>query len=155
MRLYDSSASEWAVSSFSAKSAVADEINKRTRKDFGFSTSEKVYNVVGMNANKIPDMITAIENWVKEMEDHIKEIDSATDQSKAFKDDAVQKAVRDYIDNVKAYCVNLISDLNAFADKLVTVRNAYQQSMGTLSSAVKATGASNETGDYYSRQFNV
>ena len=149
MRLYDG----WGASDFSTKAQVSDEVSKRTRTDFGFTTSHKKYNVVGLNATKIPDMTAAIDNWVKKMEDHINTIDSNTEQSAAFRDENVQASVREYIENVKRYCTNLISDLMAFSDKLVSVKNAYEENMAKLSGGIKSTGTGNATGEHYNRQF--
>ena len=149
MRLYDG----WGASDFDVKAEVNDELDKRERKDFDFKAKKGKYDVVGLNVTKVSSqMIPAIERWVGEMETKLNGIQATQKQESAFKSDEVQQAVTDFINNVRDYCINLTSDLLAFADKLKSVENAYKANMAALGQAVDTVGKGNAAGEHYTRK---
>ena len=77
MRLYADKNSDWGKDSFNVSNATKDEMDNRDRKsDFNFSHKKGDYNVVGLNVTKVSsEMIPAIENWVKSMENKLNQID--------------------------------------------------------------------------------
>ena len=74
------------------------------------------YSIVGMNATKAKEVAAKINASVdKNLIPLVEQI--STDASQAFKGEAAQAAFNDYVNTVKGYIGNLISDLKAFSDK--------------------------------------
>ena len=59
-----------------------------------------------------------------------------------------QKAVKN-MENVKTYCINLVSQLLAFNDKLRDVRNQWQQYTSNLAGNINSTAGQYATGTRY------
>ena len=155
MRLYADKTSGWGKDSFDVSAATKDEMDNRDRKsDFNFSHKKGDYNVVGLNVTKVSsEMIPAIENWVKSMENKLNQIDETREkQNIAFKDENVQRAVFDFVVNVKEYCINLTSDLLAFADKLKSVEKTYKTNLSKLSQGIDELAKKNSVGDRYTQK---
>ena len=98
------------------------------------------YSIVGIDANRIPEMRDQIRNSVQAIQSHLDGIEAETNSSNAFRSDDIKNAVQQYVLSVKEYSKALISDLLAFSDKLQDVRNAWEQS--TASYASESIGAS-------------
>lgn len=101
---------------------------------FGLGATDFGSDIVGINATKVPEMQSQIRDSVTALQNKINEIDAAADQDKAFRSDDIQTAVKEYIEKVKEYCNALISDLNAFNDKLQVVREAWEKSSQSFAS---------------------
>ncbi len=152
MRLYDA----WGTSDFNAAQAVSNQINDRGRSAFDMDARDgKSINVVGINATKVDEMIASIEDEIGKIFTHLEDIDPTADQSSAFLDvttGQVGPAVVEYIERVKEYCHNLVSDLRAFEDKLVDVREAYKANMEKMAGAINNNANNNSVGQEYQRQ---
>lgn len=140
-------ASSWQSTVQGAENfSVEEQVTKRidSRGERGGATGVKGWindkiggfgsDIVGINATKVPEMQSQIRDSVSALQNKINEIDAATDQDKAFRSDDIQAAVKEYIEKVKEYCNALISDLNAFNDKLQVVREAWEKSSQSFAS---------------------
>lgn len=113
------------------------------------------YSVVGINAEKIPEMREAIRTAVSALQGHIDGIEAHTNSSMAFKSEDVKVAVENYVVAVKDYCKALISDLLAFSDKLQTVHDAWIGSTSTYAtdSIEGSKGTLTDNANYYTEKF--
>lgn len=139
-------ASSWQSTVQGAENfSVEEQINKRIDSRgqrgtgengglFGLGGIDFGSNIVGINATKVPEMQSQIRDSVTALQNRINEIDAAADQDRAFRSEDIQTAVREYIEKVKEYCNALISDLNAFNDKLQVVREAWEKSSQSFAS---------------------
>ena len=145
----------------SARSGSSVAGNYGQKSFFGFKyggqTAQSLsgYSVVGINAEKIPEMREAIRTAVSALQAHIDGIEAHTNSSMDFKSEDIKVAVEGYVVSVKEYCKALISDLLAFSDKLQTVHDAWLGSTSTFAAdsieGSKGTLADNTT--YYTEQF--
>ncbi len=107
------------------------------------------YSVVGLNVSAVSGMRESIREYTNRLKTRLSNIDALADASNAFRsnDGSVEKAVSEYIDKVKEYCINLTSDLLAFSDKLGDVKNAWQTATETMASTVQTdtSGAATST----------
>lgn len=85
--------------------------------------------VVGIDATKTPQMMTAINDYVMKVKKHLDGINPNASANKAFKGEELQKAVENYINRVKSYCFNLTSQLRAFSDKIADIQAAYNRNV--------------------------
>lgn len=90
------------------------------------------YDVVGISADKIPEMRDAIRAEVQGIHTYLDGITVDTDADGAYKSEEVQRAVQAYIAKVKEYSKALTSDLLAFSDKLQDVYDAWKLSTDTF-----------------------
>jgi len=108
-------------------------------------------SIVGINVTQVPAMREAIENYCGEIETYLRDLDPTADATVAFKSEEVQKALLTYMDVVKTYCLNLVSQLRAFSDKLADVYNQWQVSTGNMASSINSTsGNAFASGSTYS-----
>lgn len=132
-------ASSWQSTVQGAENfSVEEQVTKRidSRGERGKATGGEKFgsiigsnnDIVGINATKVPEMQSQIRDSVSVLQNKINEIDAAAEQDKAFRSEDIQAAVKEYIEKVKEYCNALISDLNAFNDKLQVVREAWEKS---------------------------
>lgn len=105
-------------------------------------------DVVGINASKISTITSAIDSYVKAIDSHLDGIDADAEQSGAFAGEDVQKAVRDYIGQVKTYCKNLTSQLRAFNDKLREINRVWEANRATLAGNI-GQSATFDAGEQY------
>lgn len=105
-------------------------------------------DVVGINASKISTITSAIDSYVKAIDSHLDGIDADAEQSGAFAGEDVQKAVRDYIGQVKTYCKNLTSQLKAFNDKLREINRVWEANRATLAGNI-GQSATFDAGEQY------
>ena len=106
-------------------------------------------SVVGINVNEINSMINAITDYCNAIETYLRDLNPAADSELAFKGEEVKAALNTYMENVKAYCINLVSQLLAFNDKLRDVRNQWQQYTSNLAGNINSTAGQYATGTRY------
>ena len=106
-------------------------------------------SVVGINVNEINSMVNAITEYCEAIENYIQGLNPAADSELAFKGEEVKAALNAYMDNVKLYCVNLVSQLLAFNDKLRDVRNQWQQYTANLAGNIGSASGRYSTGSRY------
>ena len=96
------------------------------------------YSLVGMNATKAKEVAAKINASVdRNLVPLVQQI--TTDASQAFKGEAAQAAFTDYVNAVKTYISNLITDLKAFSDKIYEVGDLYAASDKSLASKITAS----------------
>lgn len=110
------------------------------------------FSVVGIKVSEIPNMREAIRIYVQGIKDHLDGIEPLATANSAFKSEEVQGAVKTYIAKVKEYCMNLVSQLLAFSDKLDEVRQKYEENMATLAGNVGESTSSLNAGNTYTEQ---
>ena len=108
---------------------------------FGFFSGLGQDSVVGINANKIPEMRDAIRNEVNNIQSYLDGIETTASSASAFKSEEITNSVRNYLDKVKAYAQALVSDLLAFSDKLQEVYDAWLLSSQNFASDSVDTSA--------------
>ena len=113
------------------------------------------YSVVGINTARIPEMRTAIRNYVERINEHLGNIKTTTDPTIALKGTGMEEAVKTYIGEVVDYCTALCSNLLAFSDKLAKVEEAWRASDTNMSSSVNgaSSGLSSAAGQTYTEKF--
>ncbi len=115
----------------------------------GWGRSE--FSIVGIDANKVPEMREQIRSSVQSIQSHLDGIEAQTNSTNAFRSEEIKVAVEKYVESVKEYSKALISDLLAFSDKLQEVREAWEKSTQSFASDSvnsSATGMSDAT-TYY------
>lgn len=90
------------------------------------------YNVVGINAAKVPAMRDAIRQYVDNIITNIDAVDPLLAADLAFKSEEVQASIKTYITTVKESCASYVSGLLAFSDKLEDVYEAYQANISRV-----------------------
>lgn len=103
------------------------------------------FSLVGLSAAKIETVRATIREQVSQIETQLNNMNSEAETLRAFKshDGHVEDAVRQAIDNVKQYVVNLTSGLLAFSDKLADVKKTWEAQTETMAGNINtATGAS-------------
>lgn len=99
-----------------------------------------VGSVVGINVNKVPEMVTAIETAVQSISNHLEEVNTNTDPSVAFADPGMQEACRAYISGVMQACQAYTSQLLKLADTLEDIKATYEQNQATQNETLQAAG---------------
>lgn len=142
------------ASSFDAKSYAKtasdarDQSRSGSRKTIGGIGN---MNVVGINASKVPDMREQIRQSVAALQAEIDGIGKDLSSDSAYRSSVIKPEVDKYIEQVKAYCKALVSDLLAFSDKLKDVQDAWEKSTANLASGSISTstaGMNNYTQQY-------
>ena len=107
------------------------------------------YNVVGINAKKVPDMREAIRKYVDAVEKHLNGVNELTKASSAYQSVEVQKAVQAYVKKMKEYCIGLTSQLLAFSDKIGDVLKTWEKRSTQMAADVGKTNTNfASTGKY-------
>lgn len=121
--------------------------------DVGASvTSAFEGDVVGINANKVPEMIDAIENYITRINAHLDEIKTNTSTENAMKGEYAL-AVKEYVTAACDVCYKITSQLRFFEDKLVSVQKAYAAKDENLASSISQTATEmNSSWQEYKRQ---
>lgn len=83
-------------------------------------------SIVGMDATKVGAAIQAIDEYVQRLETKSRQINENAKIDQALKGDMIQTSVRNYIEKVEEYCVNLCSQLRFFRDRLQGASDAWQ-----------------------------
>ena len=97
-------------------------------------------SVVGINANKVPEMTAEIENQIKIIETHLDEVNVNTDPSIAFADPGMQEACKAYIQGVMDACKAYTTQLNKLADTLDNVKAYYESNQARQSDTLQTAG---------------
>lgn len=98
------------------------------------------YDVVGINAEKVPDMQKAIREYVANLDKHLAEVNQNADTAQAFSG-KYATGVKKFVAGVTAACGAVISMLLAFNDQLEEVKAAYEKKDETVNSDLeKQTG---------------
>ena len=155
---------DWTVSQQGTTSYVDSQIGQREgsrNSNFGFGGNVWDINntglfggldVVGINVDKIPSMREAIRTYVKGITDHLDKIDATANSDSAFKSESVKAAVRAYVEKVKEYSMNLVSQLLSFSDKLQDVSDSWAASTNTLGDNINTTASAFGVGSRYTEQ---
>ncbi|CDE09416.1 unknown [Bacillus sp. CAG:988] len=108
-------------------------------------------SLVGLSATKIGQVRETIRAEVADIEKHLNDMNSAADTGNAFKshEGEVEKAVKEAVDNVKQYVINLTSGLLAFSDKLADVNNTWQSQTETMAGNITTTTGQSNAGTKY------
>lgn len=106
-------------------------------------THESGYSMVGINGGEVTNMRKAVVDYVvavqTSVDQAIKNAEDGIDD--AFRGADARAAVIEYLEKVKLYITNLISQLESFADKIADVGNAWIAAQESFGSNVKtATG---------------
>lgn len=97
-------------------------------------------DVVGINANKIPEMIESIEEYIKRVNTHLEEIKTNTSTENAMKGEYAA-AVKAYVGAACDVCYKITSQLRYFEDKLMMVQEAYAQKDSQLAGTINDTAS--------------
>ena len=111
-------------------------------------------DVVGINANKVPEMINAIEDYIQRVKT---ETDKLKEKAEASTVKAMQgeyaAATKKYVETSAEVCYRIITQLRYFQDKLVAVKEAYQAKDQNMASTINSTTSEmNSTWQEYNRQ---
>ncbi len=118
---------------------ASDVANSRSsdRSAQGLNVTGKGYSVVGMNAERIPTAITAIEDYVSNIKKTIEQINDKASAKSAFHGSGVEEAVQGYIDSVKKYAGDLTEQLLVFIDKLREVQIAWDKAVQNQAQTIR------------------
>ena len=151
--------SQKIYSGFNAEQYVDQHIAGREGGREGINTSKRSdYDVVGINVHKIPTVQSAITLYINKIKSQIERLDPLATSGSAYRstdsaDGDVEIAVREYINKVKTYCMNLTSQLEAFNDKLEDVKAAWDQGAKSIADSVNTSNSAFSEGTQYTRQF--
>lgn len=106
-------------------------------------------SVVGINVGEIDSMVNAITSYCENIENYLNKLDPSANSIQAFRGEAVQERLREYMDTMKTYCMNLVSQLLAFNDKLRDVRNQWQQYTSDVAGNIGSATGQYATGSRY------
>lgn len=107
-------------------------------------------SIVGMNITQASKMREAIATYCSGITTYINGFDATAEATGAFKSQQVNEALANYMGSVKTYCMNLVSQLLAFSDKLANVANQWQAAAGKMAEQINATSGDNfATGTAY------
>jgi len=95
-------------------------------------------DVVGINANKIPEMIDSIEQYILRINTHLDDIRTNTSTDSSMKGEYAA-AVKEYVKTACDVCYKITSQLRFFEDKLVSVQKAYAAKDENLASSISGT----------------
>lgn len=133
---------ETQTSSFTTNQYVDNAISKRQRTASAGENVRSSYDVVGINAAEVPNMKTAIADYVNRIKSYLEKINEDAEAAKAFKGDEIAASVRKYIASEKEYCTDLVSNLLAFSDRLQDVYDAWNKAASNMSSGINTAAAS-------------
>ena len=116
------------------------------------------YDVVGINGTNARSSAEFIVQSTKKVMDQIEGI-KMNDAllNGAIKGQEVQTALTNYLDKVKAYCSAVVSDINAFADKLYEVSRVWEESQrsyasGTIDESANSSFSGSTTEAYRTKE---
>lgn len=127
---------------------IATRKGARTKQAQEFNWTSNI-TVVGIDANKVPQMALAIEDYIKRVKQHLDGIQPNANANHAYQGEGVQKAIEDYVNKTKEYCFNLTSQLRAFEDKLYDVKKAYDDNRKQMVENINATSGTYAEGSEY------
>ena len=132
-----------AMNSYGGGSSLAGAVSEA----FGLGGWDR--SVVGINVGEIDSMVNAITSYCENIENYLKQLDPAANSLQAFRGEAVQEQLRNYMDTMKTYCMNLVSQLLAFNDKLRDVRNQWNQYTSDVAGNIGSATGQYATGSRY------
>lgn len=144
------------ASSFDANAAFtnlqSEREGQRTGGGSGFfgSLFADTTSVVGINVNEVTNMRAAINTYCEGIENYLKQLNPTADASMAFKSEEVTAALESYMESVKTYCMNLVSQLRAFSDKLADVKNQWEAYAEAMAGNINSASGAFATGSRYS-----
>lgn len=151
--------SETTTSNFNAESYTTNQMAGRdgTRSLAANANSNgrsqppvyRPYSIVGMDVTKVGPARDAIDQYVSRIESHLDGIQARAEADRAFKSEEVQAAVETYINKVKEYCINLCSQLRAFADKLSDAQKSWESTASKMAGTINEGASSFDAGSRY------
>ena len=97
-------------------------------------------DVVGINANKIPDVINAIEDYIKRVDAKLTKLKENANTSTAnAMSGEYAAATKLYVQTSADVCYRIITQLRYFEDKLIAVGEAYNQKDQNMASTIQTT----------------
>lgn len=109
-------------------------------------------DVVGINANKVPDMINSIEEYIRRINSHLDKIKEETDTKMAMQGEYAE-AARIYVQTACDVCYRIVTQLRYFEDKLVAIQEAYSKKDQNMASTINtASSELNSSWTEYQRQ---
>ena len=130
--------SQWSTnaseSNFQIGERVQEAIDNRGRDAVDASQGSISTNqygnddIVGINAKKIPNIQANLRLYIREVEKVYNQLPENINTHYAIADAEVNKAINAYFAKVREYMKNLTSQLNAFNDKLDSVREQWESS---------------------------
>lgn len=109
-------------------------------------TSSFSGDVVGINANEIPNMISAIDSYISAVNG---QLDKLTEKANTSTAKAMQgeyaEATKQYIQAAAKTCYNIVTQLKYFQDKLNAVKAAYDKKDQNMSSTINSSKSEMES----------
>jgi len=131
------------ATSIETGSAVSSFIDNRqaSRSNKEGRAERSSYDVVGINATKVPAMREAIRTYVKGIHSELDKMNTNTlaSRNKALQSEEVRKSVDEYIGKVKRYSQDLTSYILTFSDKLKDVQDAWEAQGKAMASNINST----------------
>lgn len=109
-------------------------------------------SVIGIKVSEIANMKEAIRNMCNAISEKINELETDVDSNTAFKAPGLDTVMKQYLENVVAYCNNLTSSLNAFNDKLSDVQDQWDALTTDTTEKVGSNAGQFATGSKYTEQ---
>ena len=112
------------------------------------------YDMVGIAGGEVNNMRQAVVDYVVKVQASVElAIKNATDGiNDAFRGAEAQAAVVAYLEKVKLYITNLISQLESFADKIADVGNAWNAAQQSFGQSVNTATGNFSEGTAYTQQ---
>lgn len=99
------------------------------------------YDVVGMKVSEVPQIKSALEHYMAHILGRLMDLEMGANKDSAFKSRKVQSAVDQYLVEVRDLCMNLVTNLEAFDDKLTDVANKWAAQTSEMSSNINSAGS--------------
>lgn len=124
------------------------EARRSGREDKFFSSSQFTdYDMVGISAKNLPAVKEAINKYVTQIEKDLEELGKSHSKiDGAFQGEATQEALKEYINHVRDYCVNVTSQLLAYSQKISEILQVWIANQQQLASNINESGASIKVG---------
>lgn len=113
-------------------------------------------SIVGMNITQATTMREAIATYCSDITTYINGLQPTADATMAFQSQQVNEALANYMASVKTYCMNLVSQLLSFSDKLADVANQWQAAAANMATQINSTAGDNfASGVAYTEQVTI
>lgn len=106
-------------------------------------------SVVGIDAGQVSSMREAIRTYTDNIINYVNGLNPEANANVAFKGEKVQESLTNYMSQLKTYCVNLVSQLLAFSDKLADVEAQWTKAVESMSTTVGTTSSDFAVGSKY------
>lgn len=94
-------------------------------------------DVIGINADQIPTMKQAIQDYVTHIDNALDEVVNTSNPAEAFADSEMQAACTEFLQAVVDVCKNYTSNLLKFYDTLTEIQTQYVENQATMASNLK------------------